>query len=223
MRVALYWAPRSDDPLHRLGSQWLGRDAERGVLLGQPEMNGFNLWELTSDARRYGLHATLKAPFHLQRSFPEFVEAVDDVARSLKPFELPALQVSELDGFLALTQKQPSAALQHLAETCVSALDAFRPELTDDEIARRKPDGLGQRDREYLMRWGYPYVFESWRFHVTLSCRLSGDETVLVKPHAERHFQDALAARPVQDICIFSQDGPAEPFRLVHRAGFEAG
>ena len=28
MRVAVYWAPELDDPLHAAGSAWLGRDAE---------------------------------------------------------------------------------------------------------------------------------------------------------------------------------------------------
>ena len=68
-RVALYWAPAVDDPLHRLGSAWLGRDAETGASIAQPSIPGLDLPALTADPRRYGLHATLKPPFHLTGSY----------------------------------------------------------------------------------------------------------------------------------------------------------
>ncbi|MFC7693522.1 hypothetical protein ACFQY5_32275 [Paeniroseomonas aquatica] len=61
-RLALYWAPGYDDPLHRLGSAWLGRDAESGAPMHQPVLPGLDIAELTADPRGYGLHATLKPP-----------------------------------------------------------------------------------------------------------------------------------------------------------------
>ena len=39
-RLAVYWAPDLDDPLHRDGSAWLGRDAETGAALPQPRRAG---------------------------------------------------------------------------------------------------------------------------------------------------------------------------------------
>ena len=64
-RLGLYWAPELDDPLHALGSAWLGRDAETGATLPQPAVPGLDLAEITAEARGYGFHATLKPPFAL--------------------------------------------------------------------------------------------------------------------------------------------------------------
>ena len=50
MRVALYWAPALDDPLHALGSAWLGRDAETGATLPQTVLPGLDTAEITAAA-----------------------------------------------------------------------------------------------------------------------------------------------------------------------------
>ena len=49
MRVAIYWAPELNDPLHEAGSAWLGRDAETAALVQQPPHPG--LAESPSDPR----------------------------------------------------------------------------------------------------------------------------------------------------------------------------
>src|SRR5687768_12142964 len=99
MRVALYWAPQPQDALHVLGSRWLGRDAETGAMLPQPQLPGFDMAELTADARRYGLHATLKPPFRLRTNWQAMRDAALALAAHTRPFALPPLRLAEHHGF----------------------------------------------------------------------------------------------------------------------------
>jgi hypothetical protein len=110
MRAAIYWAPEVSDPLHGLGSRWLGRDAETAASLTQPDVPG--IAEITADARGYGLHATLKPPFRLARPYGALREAVAGLAAATRPFSLPPLSVQDLKGFLALRESAPDARLE---------------------------------------------------------------------------------------------------------------
>ncbi|MFT8242647.1 DUF1045 domain-containing protein [Roseomonas sp. BN140053] len=217
-RVALYWAPSLDDPLHARGSAWLGRDAESGATLPQPEIPGFDLPAATAEARGYGLHATLKPPFRFTGPFPLLRDATAALAARTMPFALPPLELHDLDGFLALRESEPCPALQGWADRCVEALDPFRAPLTPAEVARRRPERLSEREREHLSRWGYPYVFDHWRFHVTLSRRLTPAEKEVVLPVLRAHLGDVPARpREVRELCLFTQREPGAPFLLAER------
>jgi len=217
-RLALYWAPECDDPLHALGSAWLGRDAETGTLLPQSALPGLDIAELTADPRGYGLHATLKPPFRLAVPYAEALAAAERLASCLAPFDLPPLAVRDLHGFLALRETAPCPALHALADACVEALDFCRAPPHAAEVARRRKAGLSPAQEAMLERWGYPYVFGEWRFHVTLTRRLTAEERAVVLPAAKAHFSEALARpRCVASICLFAQEAPGEPFRIVRR------
>ncbi|MBP0443990.1 DUF1045 domain-containing protein [Roseomonas sp. SSH11] len=217
-RAALYWAPALDDPLHALGSTWLGRDAETGATLPQPAQQGFELWPLTADPRGYGLHATLKPPFRLSGSYAALRDDAARLAAATRPFELPPLEVASLSGFLALREAQPCPALQALADACVAALDPHRAPLTEAEIARRRPERLSDAGRYNLHHWGYPHVFGEWRFHVTLTQRLAPEQEAVIRPAAQA-FLGTAAARPrrVTELCLFTQAAPGEPFLIAER------
>jgi putative phosphonate metabolism protein len=217
-RLALYWAPERADPLHDLGSRWLGRDAETGALLPQPGVRGLDLAEITAEARGYGLHATLKAPMRFNGPYTEIREAAMALAARTVPFLLPPLAPRLLGDFIALCEAEPCPALQAFADACVVALDPFRLPPSEAELARRRPERLSPRQRELLERWGYQYVFDEWRFHVTLSRRVTGAERSLLLPAIEAHFGDALARpRPVRELCLFSQEAPGAPFVITER------
>src|SRR5690606_25376449 len=123
--------------------------------------------------RHYGFHATLKAPFRLAPGVsPERLRAaVADFAARRPAFAVPAMKVSAIGGFLAVTLATPSPAMQALADAAVAELDAFRAPPTEAEIARRLQGGLTSQQEALLRRWGYPYVFEEFRFHMTLTGR----------------------------------------------------
>ena len=217
-RIALYWAPEEDDPLHARGSSWLGRDAARGAALPQPMLAGLDITEVTADPRGYGLHATLKPPFRPAHGHAAARDAAAALAARIAPFDLPPLAVHDLDGFLALRETAPCPALHAFADACVAALDDHRLPPTEAEIARRRPERLSPRQRAHLDRWGYPYVFEEWRFHVTLTRRLAAQEKAVLLPAVTGHLADAPGrARRVAAISLFVQPAPGAPFTIAER------
>jgi hypothetical protein len=218
-RFALYWAPDLDDPLHALGSAWLGRDAETGAVLPQPKLpGGLDIAEITADARGYGLHATLKAPFRLACDYAALEAATALLAARLVPFDLPPLAVRGLDGFLALRETETCPALRTLADACVEALEPCRAPLTEAEWARRRRGGLSPEAEARVARWGYHLVFEAWVFHVTLTRRLSPQERAVVQPTVEAYLGNApIRPRRIASLCLFSQAAPGAPFLIARR------
>ncbi len=217
-RVALYYAPAEADPLWARAVAWLGRDPASGADVPQPDIPG--LAAITGDAAGYGFHATLKPPFRLRAgvTWDAFRSEIAALAASIPPFALPPLDVRDLFGFLALTEAEPSPALQALCDACVAWPDALRAPPDDLELARRRRAGLARAEEANLVRWGYPYVFATWFFHMTLTRKLDDAERAHFLPAAEDWFAGALAApRQVADIALFVQAGPGEPFDLVER------
>ena len=218
VRVALYYTPLPNDPLTALGSAWVGRDPATNAPVPQPALDG--IFEVTAEPRLYGFHATLKPPMHLTDTsdWTGLMSAVRDMARDIAPFDLPRLAVCDLRGFLALRETSPCPTLQGLADACVERLDRFRQQPAEAELARRRKGKLSAEQDAMLVRWGYPYVFGTWFFHMTLTRRLTGAEKTIVRPAAESWFAPALAvARRVEDICIFTQPGPGAAFSLAER------
>jgi putative phosphonate metabolism protein len=217
-RIALYYAPEAHDPLHERASTWLGRDAVSDAEIPQKTVAGIDIAEVTADARGYGFHATLKPPFRVQGDMQAALQTAREFAARTAPFALPPLNVTDLDGFLALREESPCPALYALADGTVAALDAHRAPATEAEIARRKPEKLSPRQREYLAAWGYPYVFAEWRFHMTLTRRLTSEEKSIILPAVTEALGDALSlARTVSDICVFTQATPGAPFTILER------
>ncbi len=217
-RVGIYYCPNNDDPLFTAGATWLGRDPATGAPLAQPNIAG--IAEVTAEARGYGFHATLKPPMRLAPgcSWYGLMTAAQEVAARIAPFELPALAVTDLHGFLALRETEPRAPLQALADACVEGLDGYRAAPSDAELARRRRAGLTPAQDAMLVRFGYPYVLETWFFHMTLTRRLSADEHRTWRPEAERFFAAAVAMkRRVTDICLFTQSEPGAPFVIAAR------
>ncbi len=219
-RFAIYFAPEPGTLLHQSGSYWLGRDAFSGAELQQPEVPG--LAELTAEPRRYGFHATLKAPFALaDGNGPSDLDlASSALCAGLAPFSAN-LKVAMIDGFLAVVPTSGDEALNDLAERCVRDLDRLRRPATAADIARRQSAGLTPQQDAYLHRWGYPYVLDAFRFHMTLSRRLSDAEATSLMPIATAHFAKALAEPVVVDaVTIFEEAAPGSAFRATRRFAF---
>jgi putative phosphonate metabolism protein len=217
-RVAVYYAPAVDDPLFAEAAVWLGRDPESGAPVPQPDIA--DIEEVTAEPRVYGFHATLKPPMRLAegRHWIDVVQAAEELAAGIAPFELPRLAVSDVHGFLALRETVDCPALQALADACVERLDPLRAPVTEAELARRRRAKLTARQDEMLVRWGYPYVLDTWFFHMTLTRRLSSEEKRVFMPAVEAHLARAIgAARRVTDICLFVQSAPGAPFVIEQR------
>lgn len=217
-RVAVFYAPEPDDRLSQLGAFWLGRDAETGATLRQPDIA--EIEEITSEPRLYGLHATLKPPMRVlsRHRWDDVLRETETLAGSLAPFPLPPLEVASIGGFLALRESAASMQLQAMADLCVAFLDRLRAPAEEHELARRRKAGLSTSQEAMLRRYGYPYVFAAWKFHITLTRRLSAPEADRIAPAAERHFGAVLAEpRQVRSLCLFYQPAPGAPFLLRER------
>jgi putative phosphonate metabolism protein len=225
MRYAVYFTPPQDDPLALTAARWLGRDAFTGQPVARPDLAGVTREELayfTASARRYGFHATLKAPFELAAGETEagLLRAFDSFVATVEPVRVPAVQLSQIDRFFALTPAEPSTALNRLASDVVIAFDRFRAPLSDADIERRNPESLKPVELKYLHQWGYPYVFEAFRFHMTLSGQVPAAESPRFRAAIEEIF-GPLASGPldVGSIALFVEPEPGAPFGvLAHRA-----
>ena len=173
-RYAVFFAPDRHSPWREFGAHWLGRDEHDSSVLAQPRLAGISpaqLARLTEEPRRYGFHATLKAPFRLAHGLDEsaVVAQLETLAQRLKPALLSPLRVATLGGFVALVPEQIPNSLNALAAACVTELDLLRAPLREEELARRRAAPLDSREAELLAQYGYPYVMERFRLHFTLT------------------------------------------------------
>src|SRR5690606_3008752 len=134
-------------------------------------------------------------------------------------FAAPPLKVSTIGSFIALTLVAPSPQMQALADAAVEALDPLRAPPGEAEIARRLAGGLTSRQELLLRLWGYPYVFDEFRFHMTLSGRIEAAERrAHLRAQLAGLFDQALAEPvPVREVCLYSQADSHQPFRLAER------
>ena len=192
-RYAIYYIP-SNDLLYKLGSSWLGWDTVLRQPVSQPEIsNNINIEKITETPRKYGLHATIKAPFRLADgvSVSELERQLRNLCLSLKPIEF-SLEVSELNGFFALTPTVKNTELRKLHSKVVRELDYFRAQPTKEEIIKRRENQLTSEQDQNLIKWGYPYIFEDFYFHITLTGKIPEDYRNKVKDEIENFFQPVL-------------------------------
>lgn len=220
MRYAIYFAPPSDDRLSQTASRWLGRDAFTGGALDCPENPAVGREEqmaLTTEPRRYGFHGTLKAPFELTsgRGEADLIAAFDEFAAEIEPFEVPEIALHQIGPFFALVSADPCPPLQRLAEQAVRRFEPFRAPLSEADLARRNPDRLTQRQREYLAAWGYPYVFEEFQFHLTLTGSVPEDMQRPMRKALETVFAEFIG-KPlaVSTIALFAEERRGAPFTV---------
>ncbi len=113
---------------------------------------------------------------------------------------------------------RPSAELQALAAEAVRHFDGFRAPLTASDRARRNPDRLPPRQREYLERWGYPYVMEEFRFHMTLTGRLPAERREAVLAMLRQRFAALdINSIAVDRLALFKQSDPSSGFQIVRQ------
>jgi putative phosphonate metabolism protein len=222
-RYALYYTPPRDSLICRFGAELLGYEAFAGASLPFPDgvVAAFPDWsELTREPRRYGFHATLKAPFALAdgKTEPELITACDRFAEAVRSIPLIEPIVEAISGFVAIVPRQTSGGLEELAQACVATLDEFRAPMTALDRARRNPAALTPRQLEQLDRWGYPYVGADFRFHMTLTGRLPAERSAQVVAMLRQRFSHlALTRLAIDRIALFRQDTADACFRIIEQ------
>lgn len=226
-RYAIYFAPDSDSVTWRLASSWLGRDALSDTPVAQPQIDGFasdDFVAATESARRYGFHATLKPPMTLADGCDgeRLLEAAERFAAFQKPIPAVRMRLHWLSDFLAIVPIAQDSALMQFAANCVAHFEPFRRPMTEKERQKRLATGLTHRQSELLDQYGYPYVMDEFRMHLTLTDRILYDRQEVMMRAAETHFAPVLADPwPIESISVYREGEPGADF--VRLADFRLG
>jgi hypothetical protein len=179
-RVAIYFLPKKNSSLENFGKNLLGRDINKKKKISLTRRQkyfinrGFTYFDELKDyceqPAKYGFHATLKAPFRLKRNVKtkNFYDVISHIAAQHSRFKIKGLKIVYSKKFTFITSRKPNKLLINLESDLVKHLDTFRAELNKTEIKKRIPDSLTFKQNKYLKEWGYPFVFDQFKFHMTL-------------------------------------------------------
>lgn len=226
-RFAIYFAPDVTTSWWQAGCAWLGRDAYSGEPREQPRVGALpcDLASLTGLPRRYGWHGTLVAPFRRAAGVTaaDVLGATRVWASRQRPFMLE-VEPATLGDFVALRPRHTNGArqIETLATDALRSLHALREEPSRADMERRLQSPLTERQRALLLEWGYPYVLDEFRFHMTLSDSL---DAVSLRQTLQDWWQDRTAELGplfVDRAAIFVEPEPGAPFVLWQTALFQS-
>ena len=214
-RYAIYYVP-DDRAFMDFGASWLGWDSATGRAVSQPNVD--DIETITKTPRKYGFHGTLKPPFRLadgtfadtlQRDLAEF-------SAQAAPVKVDAMSVSAIGKFVAVVPQGNTDDLAHLAFECVKTFDTHRRPASTAELARRRAKGLSPREEALLLEWGYPYVDDAFRFHLTLTGPLEEPERARAIAAAQALLPPLPKPFTISSVCLAgeAEDGH---FHLIHR------
>lgn len=223
-RYALYFTPPPGHPLTLAGDRWLRRGVSDLCLpMGMRDAKSHP--SLIEEPRRYGFHATLKAPFRLKpgTSRSELIRAIEEFSRSQRPCPVGPLRIAKLGNTFALKPRSPAPFARGFASRVVSAFDRFRAPLNSWELNRRLQAALDDVETTHLVMWGYPYVFERYDFHMTLTGPVEPREHGKVQRCLEAVFGSAIDDDfAIDSITVCEQEDPDSDFVAVKRFPFNA-
>ena len=223
-RVAIFYAPGSQTPLADFGAQWLGWDVEKSNTVPHPEISGLPapISDLVATPQKYGFHGTLKAPFRLHED-----QTLDGLRHAMKAFSdkrqrfvIGEMKVAKLGRFVAIIQANPSDEFANFASDIVRSFEAYRAPLSDEEIAKRRKAELTPRQDELMLQWGYPFIFEEFKFHLTLTGKLSEQNAQSVCDRLGEHLKTILKD-PLEavDLCLYGERDDGR-FEIIERFPF---
>ncbi|WP_322892787.1 MULTISPECIES: DUF1045 domain-containing protein [unclassified Yoonia] len=216
-RFAIFYTPTG--ALADFGAAWLGWDNASGRFVPHPDVPGVDVATVTATPRKYGIHGTLKAPFRLSADTGpvKLQQAVADFAKRHAAVAIGHLQLAHHHGFVALRPAGDPPALRDLASAIVTELDEHRAPLTDADVARRRQAPLTLRQDRQMLDWGYPYIFDDFHFHLTLSGSLPEAEGARVVATLQPML-DPIIAEPwlIDGVTLMGQDA-AGMFHQIHR------
>jgi len=218
-RYAVFAVP--EGRFYETGSAWLGWDSVAGEPRAQPALPGLPLpaSDLTKRPQKYGVHGTLKPPFRLAEgeNMRALRDAIAEIAGAAEPVDIAGLGVSAMGRFLALVPARSEEAVSALSAQVVTGLEPFRAPLTAPEMEKRRADRLNPRAAALLAQYGYPYVLDQFRFHLTLTGPVPKAARGAVAACLSSHFAPVLP-QPyrIADLALMGQDR-AGWFHLLDR------
>lgn len=223
-RVAIFYAPGSQTPLANFGAQWLGWDVEHAKGVPHPQIDGLPepIETLVATPQKYGFHGTLKAPFRLHEN-----QTLDGLRAAMKAFSeqhrkffIGQMKVAKLGSFVAIIQENSSNEFANFASNIVTHFEDYRAPLRDEDIAKRRKAKLTPRQDELMLQWGYPFIFEEFKFHLTLTGKLSEQNAKSVCDRLTDHLKPILDT-PVEavDLCLYGEREDGR-FEIIERFPF---
>lgn len=221
-RYALYFTP--DGQFADLGASWLGWDLRTRTSLPHPDIADVDLAAATQRPRKYGFHGTLKPPFALAEGVTANVllSQAERLAAELAPIEMDGLEVAKMGQFLALRPVGDTADLAQLAARIVTELDPCRAAPSAQELQRRRTHRLSDAQESNLQRWGYPYVLDQFRFHMTLTGLLAAADRETLNRAAQEHFKPYLNQPFRVEAISLVGEGTGGMFSLIRRLPLNA-
>lgn len=218
-RYALYFSPEDTSSLGLYGKTILGRTARsQRTDDASSSFNDQARWHsLTRKPAHYGFHATLKAPFELMAGsqLTELTSLCRQLATRLEPIELAGLAPGKISNFAALSLRWQPDTLTALARDCVEALEPVRAPISEQDIQRRLHQPLSDRQLLQLKRYGYPYIFDDFQFHMTLSDQLSASDADYLL-WLEQEYTQLVTSVPVLDrIALYTQSDRKSAFVML--------
>lgn len=214
-RYAVYFTPKDD--LAAWGAAWLGWDVALNVPVPHPQVTDLDVAAMTKVPRKYGFHGTIKPPFHLAEGTDvgKLSQSLARLCGGLAPVVFDGLKLSRLGPFLAFTPVGDQTPLADLAGEVVMRLDEYRAPPSADELARRRKSKLNPEQERNLRDWGYPYVLDQFKFHLTLTGPLKDPQAVM--PHVAAHFEPVLPRPFVIDSLTLVGQRKDGMFQELHR------
>jgi hypothetical protein len=165
--------------------------------------------------QKYGFHATLKAPFRPDTadSLAGCVDSLKQLASRHQPIKLK-LELHQIGSFWAFIQGDACPELYALEADLVHSIEPYRAPLNGAEMAKRLQADLTPHQRALLDQWGYPYVLDQFKFHLTLT---GSDPVGEAGQRILEHFSSAMACPLwIEDLAIVGEreDGF---FEVIHR------
>jgi Protein of unknown function (DUF1045) len=221
-RYAIYFTPQLTSSWAQAGNHWLGRCVSSSKSLEQPFIDGVApsvFAALTEDPRRYGWHATLKAPFRLahDQNVKQLTSGIQQLAETMSAFSLPPLRVGLLRDYLALRPEGDLKRINAIARACTTALHSFAAPLAPHELKQRRSLGLSEEQDRMLSQWGYPWVLDQFQFHFSLSGALKSatpEVRLALLYAAQRHFHHLENCR-FEQISLFIEPAAGESFQVL--------
>ena len=213
-RYAIYYIP--DLPLFQIGSDWLGWNS----ITGQETTLSADHRRITDRPRKYGFHATVKPPFSLASNSTQgdLQDAFQTFCATVSPETGGTLKISRLGRFLAMTQDVQSNEVTELAASTVSHFDKFRAPLSDQDIAKRRQRRLTPQQDALMLRWGYPYVMQEFKFHMTLTGPLAPNEIDAIEHDANTRFQEFIGQPlKIASLALLGEDSDSGRFHVVDK------
>lgn len=216
MRCEIAYVPPPEDPLSEKVGAWLG-GGSRGE--APPAVEGLTAADhsfLTALPRRSGFHATLKPPFTLEDSHSvfELERRLAEFATQLREPMPLTLQIALIDSFFAFVPTHPVPDVARLAAEIVVQFDGFRRPMSQEDLDRRSAARYSPTQLANLAKWGSPFVFDQFHFHMTLTGPVDRNEREHVALVLNRYFGVAPFTVALDRIVLSVQDDTHEPFRI---------